>query len=479
MLDVTLLAAQIESLESTADKLSTANVILLYVAGVVAVFLAVHAFWSSRVNTRLRKAQNDVIRAKDEQATREKQASDEKIASLIAEAENAKTERAQANLAIEEAKVRASQADERAWAAGERAAAVELRAQELESQNLELRSGVANLEKEAADARSAQQRIQTEMARQQQRAADAELRLEEERIERLRLEEAIAPRNIVSTQVMVDALKKFAGKKALIEHLYEDEPTRLAREISSVLDLAGWQVLLQPTQHVRGGENITVWAPTFNRPSEERNSSMAAANLLIKHLQADKLEVFGAPTGVLPSDTLQVSIGPRRSAYLSLKRDLEVRREYIFGEPQDPILEPLREETPFGHFSEEQQRLFVSKVGRVEGAPPVQLRCPANDDEACGLAMEVGVLLRRAGWEIQHGSVTRYKRFPSMTRDLEGRYPEKDTRVVVVARWREARSLPSWHIARAFETAGFPVQRTTDLFDPSAPILVIVYPKRP
>jgi hypothetical protein len=178
------------------------------VAALVAslVFGAASIFLSKRLN-----------RSKDEQATHEKQLSDEKIASLTAEAETAKKERAQADLKIEEAKARASQADERA-------ASVELRAQEIERQNLELRSGVAGLEKEAANARAEQQRIQTELAKQEERAAEAERKL----VEAVREVARRTAARYVDKEKLVAALKgKFDNARVEILYRAHDEDASL------------------------------------------------------------------------------------------------------------------------------------------------------------------------------------------------------------------------------------------------------------
>lgn len=113
---------------------------------------------------------NRLNKAKDSAAIREKQASDERIATAGAVA---------------------AQAIERAGIANAEAGKANQRAGELESANLTLRGQVATLEtaasdakkdvaglqKAAADAKAAQQRVETDLAKQQERAARAETEL--------------------------------------------------------------------------------------------------------------------------------------------------------------------------------------------------------------------------------------------------------------------------------------------------------------
>jgi hypothetical protein len=101
---------------------------------------------------------------------------------------------------IATANARASQAEQRAATANAEAAQANERAQALERDNLILRGDVnkaagevAILQKDAADARAAQQRVETELAQQQERAAKAEKAL-------LELQERQRPRTLTAQQ---------------------------------------------------------------------------------------------------------------------------------------------------------------------------------------------------------------------------------------------------------------------------------------
>lgn len=353
-------------------------------------------------------------------------------------------------------------------------ASLEKAAADAQTELIEQQGRTANLEKAAADARAAQQRVEVDLAKQQERAAKAEKTLETERLERLRLEEAVAPRKIVSTFVMVDALKAFAGTNAIVEYLDAYEPRSVARDLCSILEMAGWHVSEERKAFVVWQENVTVWAPFIAYPSRASEAAMA----LVQQLQLNKIEVRTSATTLPPLHGVRISIGRQEATYLAERQRTELYRDFIFGEPTEAILEPLRKELQFTHFTVEQQHLFITTVEKPRGNTLVQLRCPANDDEACGLAMEIGILMRGAGWQIQNDGVTRDKGFPSMTRDFGGRFPEAGTRIVIVARWPAAGSLPSFRIAGAFKEVGFPVRRTIDVFDPNAPTLVVVYSKQ-
>jgi hypothetical protein len=185
-----------------------------------------------------------VNKKKDAQALQQ----EERIAELTlkaevlnAEAENAKKERAQADLKIEEARERAAKADERAAAAEERAGEankeagkanlrageLELQAQQLARQNLELRSGVANLETAAAEARAKQ--------------AEAELALAE-------LEKDALPRMLGFTTDpaapnSIAPLQAFPGKKVIVEVVDNEEAREAAGQLISMLKFAGWDIV--------------------------------------------------------------------------------------------------------------------------------------------------------------------------------------------------------------------------------------------
>jgi hypothetical protein len=141
------------------------------------------------------------------------------------------TIQADANARIEEAKSTAASANERS--------------KSLEHDNLALRTDLnaeigklAALQKDASNAKAAQQKVQTELAAQQERAAKAEKELSE-------LKEAVRPRRLTKEQQ--DALVKLLsseprGPVELVCVMGDGEGYAFAMQIDSVLKAAGWTV---------------------------------------------------------------------------------------------------------------------------------------------------------------------------------------------------------------------------------------------
>ncbi len=146
---------------------------------------------------------------KDEQYTREQQASDETRARLTAEADTARADNARA------------QAD---------AANAHQRTQEQEQHNLTLSQAVATLQKEAAEA--------------QRRQAEAERALGE-------LQERLKDRHLtVEQQNRLRTLVQSPPKGAVILNWTDDpEPYHFAGEIAAVLQAAHWQASLEGVVH--------------------------------------------------------------------------------------------------------------------------------------------------------------------------------------------------------------------------------------
>jgi hypothetical protein len=148
---------------------------------------------------------------------------------------------------IEEARASASSADERAEKANERA-------QKIEGENLILRTDlnkateeVAGLQKDAANARAAQQTVEIELSKQKERTAIAERLL-------LELQERVKPRHITpaQAQAMISALRN-APKTKISFYSVDAESSALVRQLSSVLEQAGWN-------EIGGGDGKEVYA---------------------------------------------------------------------------------------------------------------------------------------------------------------------------------------------------------------------------
>lgn len=308
------------------------------------------------------------------------------------------------------------------------------------------------------------EKLRAGVAKQQERAAKAETDLETERLERLRIEESLAPRMVVDPIQMAGELKKYAGTGVYLSCANDLESIQIESEIESVLFLAGWHILEKDFRPMLM-RNIRV------------DGKSEAARAFAEKLRANKLEVELIPFNP-PTNTIRLFIGLKDPSYLRKKRRNELFRSFLFAEPKDPIIEPMREQIQFSHFTAEQQKRFLEEIGKFGWAEkfPVEIRCPANSDRSCELAMEIAVLLRRAGWQVLNNSLTRDKQFPSNVGLMD--FPLDENGVAVAARW-ESQNNSSVAVASALEATDRPVWRTTDIFDSSAPLLILVGIKQP
>ena len=228
--------------------------------------------------------------------------------------------RADANARIAEADSKAEIAKQGAATANEGAAKANERATALENANLTLRGQVATLEtgaanaakdvarlqKEASDAKAAQQRVELELAAQKtelvkyrERAAIAERSL-------LELQEKLAPRQLTPAgeAALIKALA--AGAKGEIEIGYAPdlETSLLADNFVRLLQAAGWTttVIVEVSSPVLGGLNIEV---------HDINNAPQRAKALQDALTGIGIPVRALSISGLPKDKLRLFIGPK------------------------------------------------------------------------------------------------------------------------------------------------------------------------
>jgi hypothetical protein len=82
------------------------------------------------------------------------------------------------------------------------------------------------------------------------RYVETELRLEQERIKRLELEAAVAPRTIRLSKGVVDRLKRNAGTVLRIEYRPGEERQRLAEQLRALVHWADWKVVVAPSEEL-------------------------------------------------------------------------------------------------------------------------------------------------------------------------------------------------------------------------------------
>lgn len=149
-------------------------------------------------------------------------------------------------LELKEKDLQIAAADRKAAEANESAAELNERAQALERNNLLLRDDVnkasgevASLQKEAANARAAQQRVETELARQRERTAIAERAL-------LELQQRVQPRTLTAEQyaALFNSLRSSGTHSIALTRLGDQEAGNYADQFIKAFSEAGWQLSL-------------------------------------------------------------------------------------------------------------------------------------------------------------------------------------------------------------------------------------------
>ena len=242
---------------------------------------------------------------------------------------------------------------------------------------------------------------------------DAQRALYEAKLKTLEVEKSVAPREIALTvggftvdgKPSVDSLRDFKGQKVVIQFLPDFEPKRATAELQNALTIAGWQVLsVTPNPELEHGlfNGVVVEVGHgFDNPApdeeralwEQRQKSTEAEDSLVRFLDAHNWAAHGhAGTGTkpeLPPDTLRISVGFKPSGISPWITALErATRMPILLMPQ-PRPEPRSlTETQF-HRAGEALRSFSFRWRR-----PVEIKCPADNEEACKLAQDIFGLLK-------------------------------------------------------------------------------------
>jgi soluble cytochrome b562 len=277
-----MIAPNIPDLESTYRLLTNVHLMLLVLAGVIALAIGVLSVVSTR------KA-NELIRAKDAQLALDLTAKDEQIARTYREAKRIETD-----------------ADEKIAATNKEAIRIEIEA------NKKIVEARARADEANAQAQNAI--LAHEELRKQNLATES--RLEEERRARLEMEEAIAPR-LMEQSKSSQNLKPFAGMRALIECVNDFEARRTAGQIALTLQMAGWTLNPYPFRVGvdESGFFDGVDVVSNTGPRAEGDRSGEAAEVLVEQLKASKIQARRFPTINLPFNTLRIRVGLRPITY--------------------------------------------------------------------------------------------------------------------------------------------------------------------
>jgi hypothetical protein len=483
--DTSALTAQAEKLEASAGRYNTANVGLLYAAGLVAVLIAVVAFRSGRVNNQLRDVQNELLRTKDNQLAHDLKEKDVHIAD--------------ADRKAAEANAKAAEANEGLAKSNEKIASLTAEAERARADTAEAQKEIARLTAEAEKAGQGIAIAQADAARANEKVAKANERAEQESLKRVELEKSLARRSIPRIQrgnwTNVDELRPFAGIQVMIEFLPEAEASRAAQNLSAICAFAGWtvvSVLPNPklAEPIWDGVVVESYQPRhprlpngqldiagLTRQMRDEEGPREAASALVKFLESNNWKAMRRPTfadETPPLNTIRIRVGLKpEPAFLTPSQEEAITKGMSPEEVEDFFMRMgLSSVTnrPFPqqradrrHLTAEQRNLILKPLAELKDLVqnpvivPLEFRCPAENDEACAYADEIAELLRNDGWPIKGGVVIRDREFP---RRLTG----------LVIREGNSSHPADWYLFEAFKDAGLEVKheyaRDSTRYDP-------------
>jgi hypothetical protein len=335
----------------------------------------------------------------------------------------------------------------------------------------EQKGKTAQLERESADAKAAQQRVETELANAQRRAEElrkqnlvTESRLEKERFTRGNLSKLLGKRLLPQLVMMGDKLNVTPllpfgahgpGMRAMIEYLPETEPRRAAQSIADVLSIAGWKVIsfvenkdlwAAPSDGVEiesytgvklpslmTKAEIEAWkeerrSPGYDEAQERRRVaeriSRDAANTLAKFLVSNNWSRvrtgLAAPYNPIEPNTVKILVGFKPEPETLSEIEEEFGRRFGFMPGQvDPDAPLPVQRTQARHFTPEQRAVLLDALradafGYDGPRLPIEIRCPAENEEACTFAEKIAGVLNERGWPVKGGKIAREKEFPRL-----------------------------------------------------------------
>jgi hypothetical protein len=156
-------------------------------------------------------------------------------------------------------------------------------------------------------------------------------KLEEERTNRIELEKSLAPRDISLTHsgsglISPAGLKPFAGTRAILVFVPEEEPMRAARRIERLLVLSGWRVENggPASAQDRHWAGVTVQS-YVDEETGATDSSCDAALELIRILELSDWAVanrgeFIEVSVILPPRTVRIVVDLQANPYIVARR---------------------------------------------------------------------------------------------------------------------------------------------------------------
>jgi len=352
MQDIQALTSQVEQLASRHGFWNDISIWFI-AASVLATAMYFFAQWmTNKRGNELNAAQGALIRAKDEQLTRDLKEKDDQIAGTYKEAMRIEAE---ANRQIADTKTEAQKEIARLTAESDKS-----------------REGIAIAQAQAATANE---------------------KAEAERLTRTNLEETLAPRRVNMTTETIAELKLFAGTKAFIVLIDDAEARRVSDGIRVMLQRANWEILGITTtdQHVFDGVRIET---KRLMPFDSDNPPQPAAKILSYQLKDCKIDVaylskdnyfpneqyaflsqrIGRPE--LPDDTVFIEIGMKPEPYFTHKflnewvKQFDKPNQELWNKMFRDIEEYKNRTFPYG--PDQRQRLVErqSELLKMKAKPP-------------------------------------------------------------------------------------------------------------
>jgi hypothetical protein len=265
------------------------NIVLLVAAGLLAVFIALNSQWVSRANSRLREAENRL--------------NELKVAGVRADAEH--------KIEIDREKVRAVAATD---------LQVKTEAVKQEAKTEQKRIDAVT-QKQIARLTARAEQAKQGIANATAKAALAREKAEAERLERLKLHEAVAPRSLGDQGSLIGRLQTYPGLNVIIESLADPEASRLAQQLASVLNTAGWRItkISRTLDDTKFRDGVVVEA-SFGYQNEkgewEKDDRMVpAAEALVAELNVRGVRSSRLPGVDLPPRTIRIRVGLKPMTY--------------------------------------------------------------------------------------------------------------------------------------------------------------------
>jgi hypothetical protein len=146
--------------------------------------------------------------------------------------------------------------------------------------------------------------LETNLGKQREKTARAELQIEKLRNANLTLEAAISDRAFKDQGGAASRLKEFAKSKAAIPYVHTDEALSTARQIAFVLVEAGW--FLQPRANVPA--EATLFHDGVNVCSSDESLS-AARKALVEELNKTEITAISTTDSRMPAGMIAIFVG--------------------------------------------------------------------------------------------------------------------------------------------------------------------------